>query len=111
MTGKLHNRILQKRLRKKASNLNKQRKLNRIKDTRIRVLKSELRRTRQELDEIRENMTAEICYFCEREVLLAWDEEYSLSAFCPYCGQRLMLCSRCDHPCDYDRRKDVCTEM
>ena len=111
MVEKLHNRILKKRLQKRLAKLNKQRKLNRIKDTRIRGLKSELRRTRQELDEILENMTAELCPSCEREVLLAWDEDYSLSAFCPYCGQRLMLCSRCDHRCDYDSEKDVCSEM
>lgn len=111
MMGEINNRILKKRLRKRLVKLNKQRKLNRIKDTQIRELRAKLKRTGQELGDLMENMTVEICPHCEREVMLVWGEPENLNAFCPYCGSRLMLCSCCEKNCDYDSETDVCCEM
>ncbi len=56
----------------------------------------------------------EFCPGCEREVILNWDiEQDGFRAFCPYCGERLMLCDECQHrdgepDCDYDSKTDSC---
>lgn len=54
----------------------------------------------------------EMCPSCGKEVTLIWDtEKDGYKAFCPYCGERLMLCSAChddDFACDYDRETDSC---
>lgn len=57
----------------------------------------------------------EICPHCDNEVGLMWDiEADGLHAFCPYCGERLMLCSECDATkgetgCDYNSKTDKCS--
>ncbi len=111
MTGGLSNRILKTKLRKRDARLIKAGKRIQTRENQNKELKSELRRTRQELAEITQGMVVEWCSECEQEVMLVWDKKDGLSAFCPYCGSRLMLCSECDHPCDYDYGKDVCSEM
>lgn len=54
----------------------------------------------------------EMCPSCEREVTIFWDTERDgYKAYCPYCGEWLMLCSACHddgHECDYDRDTDSC---
>ena len=53
----------------------------------------------------------EQCPNCEAEVTLLWDMQRGLSAFCPVCGKRLMLCSECvqgEQSCDYDSATDSC---
>ena len=57
----------------------------------------------------------ELCPHCGNEAGLLWDiKKYGLHAFCPDCGERLMLCSECpattDHTkCDYDSETDKCS--
>lgn len=57
----------------------------------------------------------ECCPHCDSEVSLIWDiEEDGYHAYCPYCGNRLMLCSMCPGTtgtmhCDYDSKTDSCT--
>ena len=60
----------------------------------------------------------EICPNCDKEVTLIWDVRIDgFKAYCPYCGERLMLCSECQHrfkggdftdDCDYDGDTDSC---
>ena len=56
----------------------------------------------------------EVCPNCESEITMAWsiiDNGYK--AFCPICGNRLMLCDECQHgepsfACDYNGATDTC---
>lgn len=53
----------------------------------------------------------EWCSHCETEVTLQWAiAESGYRAFCPHCGNRLMLCSYCpkQEQCDYDKETDTC---
>lgn len=54
----------------------------------------------------------ELCPHCENEVVLHWDvKDRGYKAFCPLCGERLMLCSAChddDFACDYSKDTDGC---
>lgn len=61
----------------------------------------------------------EWCPNCDREVTLGWDVNLDgYKAFCPYCGNRLLLCDECQHrvkenpaffgDCDYDDDTDTC---
>ena len=59
----------------------------------------------------------EWCPHCESEITMTWDvESMGYKAFCPVCGERLMLCDECRHteeptPCDYDSKTDTCHRM
>ena len=64
----------------------------------------------EELEEHTEEVT-EWCPHCETEVTLQWDiARDGYKAFCPYCGNRLMLCAYCPRveQCDYDEETDSC---
>lgn len=59
----------------------------------------------------------EYCPHCETEVEMKWDiDRDGYKAFCPYCGNRLMLCDECQHrtggdnvgDCDYDTQTNTC---
>ena len=58
----------------------------------------------------------EMCPHCETEVEMRWDvKQDGFKAYCPYCGERLMLCDACQHrsgehcdDCDYDTNTDSC---
>lgn len=57
----------------------------------------------------------EVCPNCESEITMIWDvAKRGLKAFCPVCGNRLMLCSECPATaergaaCDYDNESDTC---
>lgn len=58
----------------------------------------------------------EWCPSCDREVEMKWDVEADgYKAYCPYCGEQLMLCDECRHPggefcdkCNYDAETDTC---
>lgn len=50
----------------------------------------------------------EYCPNCETEIGLLWDlKMLGYKAFCPSCGERLMLCDACQHRSD-DRFLDDC---
>lgn len=61
-----------------------------------------------------EYIVTEVCPHCENEIEMRWSvEEFGYKAFCPVCGNRLMLCDECQHgegalPCDYDGRTGSC---
>lgn len=60
----------------------------------------------EETDEV-----TQYCTECEHEVTMQWNcREDGLKAFCPYCGNRLMLCDWCPrrNNCDYDADTDTC---
>ena len=58
----------------------------------------------------------EVCPFCGSEIVMRWDVgSLGFKAFCPVCGNRLMLCDECLHrdgefrdDCDYDSVTDSC---
>ena len=59
----------------------------------------------------------EYCSACENEVTILWNVlRDGYKAFCPHCGERLMLCDECLHrrdgeftdDCDYDGQTDSC---
>ena len=63
------------------------------------------------------NMVAEYCNNCESEITMEWDiARLGYKAYCPVCGERLMLCDECLHrrdgeftdDCDYDGQTDSC---
>ena len=66
------------------------------------------------LDETDE--VTEFCPECDREITLSWNvKEDGLKAFCPHCGNVLMLCAYCpatdsESPvsCDYNSNTNSC---
>lgn len=55
----------------------------------------------------------ECCPHCQAEVAMEWDVDLDgYRAFCPYCGETLMLCGEClqrhNGLCDYDGENDCC---
>lgn len=60
----------------------------------------------------------EVCPHCECEITMMWSiESMGYKAFCPVCGERLMLCDECLHSgpdgeytgkCDYCSKTDSC---
>ena len=51
----------------------------------------------------------EMCPSCENEIDMRWDVgQMGYQAWCPVCGNRLMLCSECTGQCDYDSTIDRC---
>lgn len=61
-----------------------------------------------------ENIVSEWCPYCETEVEMRWDVgKMGYKAFCPICGNRLMLCDACQHTPEggYRGDCDYCTEL
>lgn len=53
----------------------------------------------------------EMCPHCDNEITLMWNLDNGLKAYCPVCGNRLMLCSLCEthgFDCDYNTIQDRC---
>ena len=63
-----------------------------------------------------DGMVYEMCPHCENEAAMRWDvKRLGYQAFCPVCGERLMLCGECLHApdntcgsCDYNAEDDSC---
>lgn len=64
-----------------------------------------------------EKYVIEFCPNCETEIEMQWDvDRDGYKAFCPHCGERLMLCDECQHrtdgifkdDCDYCTKSDTC---
>lgn len=58
-------------------------------------------------------IVTEQCPHCEEEIEMYWNTDVrGFKAFCPVCGNRLMLCDECLHmgryTCDYDTTTDSC---
>lgn len=57
----------------------------------------------------------EWCPHCEYENTIEWDvEKHGYKAFCPHCGNVMMLCDECQHgqdgapQCDWDSKTGKC---
>lgn len=82
-------------------------------------LKKERRENRREIKSLRKKVASledgyvvEWCHYCENQIVMLWNtEKDGLSAFCPVCGQRMMLCDSCQGKCDYNYGSDICKEM
>ena len=54
----------------------------------------------------------EWCDNCRTQIVMLWDvEKDGRKAFCPHCGNVLMLCDSCQGECDYNYGSDICKEM
>lgn len=67
----------------------------------------------QVIDDHRTYIVTEVCPHCESQIEMRWNTDtQGFKAFCPVCGERLMLCDECRHadcgPCDYDSQTDSC---
>ena len=114
MIKKVENIILKKRLRKRSEKLKRQNERIRRRETENRNLKNNMRRTAQELEDIKDSLTTGFCPYCETHNMFSCDPEWGLVSYCPRCGARVMLCQMCDKSgskCDYDARLDICSEM
>lgn len=66
----------------------------------------------EEIEGLKHGIVCEYCSNCESEVGIAWDcENDGLMAFCPNCGEILMLCSECKGICDWDYGTGICSQM
>ena len=62
------------------------------------------------------DMVYELCPNCDNEVGMSWNvAKHGYKAFCPFCGQSLMLCDECLNgedetacSCDYDDETGLC---
>ena len=54
----------------------------------------------------KENLIFQHCDNCDNDVLMQWNTaEHGFVAYCPFCGERLFLCSACVHN-NYDGDRD-----
>lgn len=66
----------------------------------------------EEIEGLKHGIVYEYCSNCESKVGIAWDcENDGLMAFCPNCGEILMLCSECKGICDWDYGTGICSQM
>lgn len=94
------------------------RKFGKIKkvESRAASLKNEYRRENTRLRKrvalLEDGYVVAWCYGCESQITMLWDvKEDGITAFCPHCGARMMLCDYCQGECDYDYGNDTCKEM
>ena len=101
-------KMLEKRLKKQ---LERERKKSNRYMKLYRINKAELRKARQENEELNDYVVA-WCPHCESQTTMLWNpEKDGLLAYCPHCGGRIMLCDNCQGECDYEGKTDVCKEM
>ena len=56
-----------------------------------------------------DNYVTEYCPHCETEIEMSWDVRVlGYKAYCPICGERLMLCDACQHDLEDDHYLDNC---
>ncbi|MFA6848744.1 MAG: hypothetical protein WCS30_00160 [Selenomonadaceae bacterium] len=88
-----------------------------VKLSRLKQLQAENAQLRKQRDDIVN--VVEMCPHCDNEIEMAWDVDlYGYKAYCPVCGNRLMLCDECLHNenikgvdsgyCDYCTETDTC---
>lgn len=109
-------KILYRRKKKAAEKANRslgeKNRLLRIYKRRLSEVRRALAKTRREKAILEDGYVVEWCVHCERQIVMLWDvQEDGLSAFCPYCGRKMMLCEQCRGECDYDYGIDICKEM
>lgn len=57
-------------------------------------------------------LVTECCPHCDTESTLMWSvEEHGYEIYCPVCGQKIMLCSMCDHHNDCDWTEEAWCKM
>ena len=74
--------------------------------------RKEIKSLRKKVASLEDGYVVEWCHYCENQiVMLRNTKKDGLSAFCPVCGQRMMLCDSCQGKCDYNYGSDICKEM
>ena len=109
-------RILYRRMKKQhkkaITSLNDKNRLIRVYRRKVAELRKALAKVRREKAILEDGYVVEWCVHCERQIVMLWDvQEDGLTAFCPYCGQKMMLCEQCQGDCDYNYGTDICKEM
>lgn len=109
-------RILYSRTKKHLEKANRKiYKKNRIikyYEKKIAELRRNLAKVRREKSVLEDGYVVDWCIHCNRQVTMLWDiHEDGLTAFCPHCSQKMMLCNYCEGDCDYDYGIEVCKEM
>ena len=57
-------------------------------------------------------LVTECCPHCDTESTLMWSvEEHGYEIYCPVCGQKIMMCSMCDHHNDCDWTEEAGCKM
>lgn len=103
---------LEKCNRKANRRLEDERRSNREYRRKTAELRKALARERREKAVLVDGYIVEWCCHCESQIVMLWNpEKDGLSAFCPVCGSRLMLCDSCCGKCDYNYGNDTCKEM
>lgn len=109
-------KILCKRLKSRNQKLNRhlddEKRYNRAYRRKVAELRKALARERKDKAILKDGYIVEWCCYCENQIVMLWDPENDgLSAYCPVCGNRMMLCDSCQGECDYNYGNDTCKEM
>lgn len=76
---------------------------------RNRLLRKVLVNVSKENGILRDGWVTDYCDNCNKQVTILWDpEEDGISAFCPFCGEKLALCDSCTGPCDLEYGTGLC---
>lgn len=80
--------------------------------------REKIRELEKRVEQANQFMVVETCPHCESEIEMRWDtSSRGYKAFCPVCGNRLMLCVECQHSgpdgrytgrCDFSAETDSC---
>ena len=101
-----------KRLEKQNMRLKKSRSISSARNKNLKMKKREVSELRKRVAILEDGMVTEWCYNCKTQITVVWNiKEQGMTAFCPVCGHRMMLCDYCTGSCDYDYGKDICKEM
>lgn len=114
MIKNIQNNYLKRKARKKQMRLDKQNCKLRKKETEVKSMKLLLRRARKTESMLKEESVTEFCAYCEASVTMYWRDEDGVIGYCPHCGAKMMICTKCDknnNKCDYDYVTETCSEM
>lgn len=112
MISRILYRRTKKTLEKANRSLEEKNRLIRIYKRKVSELRRSLAKVRREKASLEDGYIVEWCVNCERQTVMLWNiKEDGLTAFCPYCGQKMMLCEQCTGDCDYSYGFDICKEM
>jgi len=76
-------------------------------------LKSLLMKKQEEITVLSRFLVTEMCPHCGKENTIEWNvKKFGYKAYCPACGQCLMLCGECGADgCGYSHETDLCRRV
>lgn len=64
---------------------------------------------RKKAASLEDGYVVEWCDSCKNQIVMLWNpEKDGLMAYCPVCGNVMMLCDSCHWRCDYNFGNDYC---